>query len=89
MPCAQLAYVSGRVQGVGYRAFAAREAGRHGLTGYAKNLPDGRVEVLLVGPQAAINEVTGALRRGPLYGEVRHVEIRESAILHWEGFQTL
>jgi acylphosphatase len=86
---AQLAFVSGRVQGVGYRAFAARAAARYGLAGYAKNFGDGRVEVLLVGDSAGIAEATGELRRGPAYGEVRHVEIQESAILRWEGFQTL
>ena len=41
-----VALARGRVQGVGYRAFCAHEASRLGVTGYAKNLPDGRVEAV-------------------------------------------
>lgn len=57
--------VSGRVQGVGYRYFAQREALRFRLTGYAENLDDGSVEVLAVGDAPALEEFEQALRRGP------------------------
>ena len=48
-----VALVKGRVQGVGYRAFAQKKALELGLSGYAENLPDGRVEVVKQGPRLA------------------------------------
>lgn len=57
--------VSGRVQGVGYRFFARREAVRLGLVGYAANLADGRVEVVADGEAHALEEFEKALARGP------------------------
>lgn len=58
-------YISGAVQGVGYRYFAQRTAERLGLAGYAKNLRDGRVEVYAVGPAAMLDEFRTVLNRGP------------------------
>jgi len=58
-------YVSGMVQGVGYRYFAQRAAGRLGLAGYVKNLRDGRVEVYAVGLAEALAALRGELERGP------------------------
>ena len=46
--------VSGRVQGVGYRYFAAARAKLHGIVGYVRNLPDGSVEVVALGPRVAL-----------------------------------
>ena len=57
--------VSGRVQGVFYRATAQREAMRLGITGWAQNLPDGRVEVLACGEPANLEEFRAWLRAGP------------------------
>ena len=53
------ALVSGTVQGVGYRAFARRAALELGIRGHARNLPDGRVEVLACGEAAALEEFVG------------------------------
>ena len=50
-------YVRGRVQGVGYRYFAQRAAVSLGLTGYARNLDDGRVEVYAAGPAGKVAEL--------------------------------
>jgi acylphosphatase len=58
--------VSGRVQGVAFRAFVREQARRLGLTGWVRNLADGRVEVLAQGPQAALDELAACLARGPL-----------------------
>ncbi len=71
---AQRFLVSGRVQGVFFRASTRTEALRLGLTGHARNLPDGRVEVLAVGEVAAIEVLTKWLWRGPPAAEVRAVE---------------
>jgi acylphosphatase len=59
------AVVSGRVQGVGFRAFVVREARRLGLTGWVRNRSDGAVEVLAEGPERKLRELAALLRRGP------------------------
>ncbi len=58
------ATVSGSVQGVYFRAYTQREAERLGLTGYARNLSDGTVEVVAEGPRAALESLLAWLRRG-------------------------
>lgn len=67
--------VSGRVQGVGYRAFARRQALDLGLAGYAENLPDGRVEVVAEGERAVLERYLERLRRGPPHAQVQAVEV--------------
>ena len=57
-------FVSGRVQGVFYRATCVSKAGSLGLTGFARNLEDGRVEVLACGEQAAVEQFTAWLWEG-------------------------
>jgi acylphosphatase len=67
--------VSGLVQGVGFRWFVARHARALNLTGYARNLPDGRVEVVVSGDEAtAIARLEGLLRTGPANAQVDRVE---------------
>ena len=55
-------YVDGRVQGVGFRDFVARKGRSLGLTGWAANLPDGRVEVIAEGDRAACESLLSTLR---------------------------
>lgn len=83
----RLAYVSGRVQGVGFRNFVQREARKLSVRGYAKNLDDGRVEVLAVGSEATVQELMRLVARGPRWAEVRHCEVRESPMVNCEGFE--
>ena len=59
--------ISGRVQGVGFRYYVARQARALGLTGWVRNLPDGRVEAIAAGPQSAVDEFEGALRQRPFH----------------------
>jgi acylphosphatase len=66
--------VSGRVQGVGFRWYVLRRAGELGLVGWVANLPDGRVEVVASGSEAAIESLDSVLRRGPRLALVSHVE---------------
>ncbi|MBK5940111.1 acylphosphatase [Halochromatium roseum] len=66
-------FVSGRVQGVFFRASAAHEAQALGITGYARNLPDGRVEVLACGDAAALDTFKSWLHRGPAAAAVSAV----------------
>lgn len=72
--------IRGRVQGVGYRAFAQRAAQALGLTGYARNLDDGRVEVYAAGPAGKLAELAPLLYRGPRWAEVRGVEEQDAAV---------
>jgi acylphosphatase len=72
VPCAKF-NVRGRVQGVAFRAHTRELARRLGLTGHAKNLPDGSVEVLACGDAAALGELESWLRRGPPAARVDEV----------------
>ena len=71
-------FVSGKVQGVFYRASTAEEARRLGVTGYAKNLPDGRVEVLACGDEAAVQQLVEWLKQGPPLAKVSGVEAEDA-----------
>jgi acylphosphatase len=66
--------VSGRVQGVGYRYFVLREAERLGLAGFARNLPDGRVEVVAEGAEEVLGQFEARLRDGPSFASVAAVD---------------
>lgn len=70
-------FVSGRVQGVFYRASTGERARALGVTGYAKNLPDGRVEVLACGEPAAVDALCDWLWQGPPAARVSEVVVRE------------
>ncbi len=65
----------GRVQGVGFRYFAQREAVRLKLVGTVRNLANGNVEVVAQGPSDVLNEFLNKLREGPPLGWVEHVAI--------------
>ena len=73
-------YVSGMVQGVGYRYFAARTARQLGVAGFAKNLRDGRVEVYAIAPPVALKSFRSELRRGPQGAIVENVSEDDSEI---------
>lgn len=68
-------YISGFVQNVGFRQFVKKEARKIGLTGYAKNLPDGRVEVLLQGRKESIDKMILLCRKGPFLSEVKDITV--------------
>ena len=67
-------YVSGLVQGVGYRFFVQRVAARHQVTGYVRNLPDGRVEAWAEGPAHQVEAFKNELAVGPAYAVVHNIE---------------
>jgi acylphosphatase len=67
--------VSGRVQGVGFRYFVHDAAAREGVTGYVRNLPDGRVEAHVEGDVDAVTRVERAIRSGPGGARVEHVDV--------------
>lgn len=81
-------YVSGVVQGVGYRYFAQRVAERLNLAGYTKNLRDGRVEVYAIGEEKDLAALRAQLERGPESASVSGVSEADARIeaKHGHGF---
>lgn len=73
-------YVSGIVQGVGYRFFAERVASRLNLAGYVMNLRDGRVEVYAIGPEYLLAALREELERGPRAASVTDVAEEEAPV---------
>jgi acylphosphatase len=74
MKIARRFFVSGEVQRVGYRYFAQRVAARHQVTGYVRNLSDGRVEVLAEGTPEGVEGFKHDLAAGPKFSRVEQVE---------------
>jgi len=80
-------WVRGRVQGVGFRDFVQRAAAELGITGYARNLADGRVEVYAIGAEESLAQLAGLLHRGPPWAEVRTVEEQAAEVRVYGTFQ--
>ena len=80
-------FVRGRVQGVGFRYFAQRAATELQVTGYTRNLDDGRVEVYAVGSPEQLAELAGRLWKGPRMADVRGVEESDAGVQQYESFQ--
>jgi acylphosphatase len=76
-------FVSGFVQGVGFRNFTQNEANRLGLSGYVCNLRDGRVEAYAIGTPAQLTKFRAALDRGPRFSSVSQVR-EEPATVDWQ-----
>lgn len=80
--------VAGRVQGVGFRAVVRRRARALGITGYARNMPDGTVEVLARGDTEALAALLVELQRGPRHArvtDVTEISVPESTVLDHEA----
>lgn len=71
-------HVSGRVQGVWFRASTREQARRLGISGYARNLADGRVEVLACGEERTLQQLQEWLWQGPVGARVERVECTQS-----------
>lgn len=85
-----MAIVSGRVQGVWFRGSTQSEAHRLKVLGYAKNLPDGTVEVLMQGEDTDVAELLVWLRHGPETARVDHVALStETPRSDLTGFRVL
>jgi acylphosphatase len=82
-------WVSGVVQGVGFRFFTERVARRLGLSGVVRNLPDGRVEIVAEGPRAALDQLIAEVRRGPVGAVVTGVRVEWEPPAGLSGFRIL
>ena len=69
--------VSGLVQGVNYRWFTLETADGLGLTGWVRNLPDGRVEAEIEGDKDVVQQMIEAMRKGPRFAQVTDLEVNE------------
>jgi len=71
--------IKGRVQGVGYRASAWEKGQQLGINGWVKNLPDGRVEMLIKGEQLKLEQMINWAEQGPRFADVSHIDISEQS----------
>lgn len=81
--------VTGRVQGVGFRAWTRAEAEARRLDGWVRNEADGAVAALLSGPEKGVREMVAALRRGPALARVDRVETEAAEPPEAPGFRVL
>ena len=70
-------FLTGRVQGVGFRNFTQGHARRLGLTGWVMNLNDGRVEAIVEGPRADVEKLLEKIKRGPRYARVKDMDVKD------------
>ena len=85
---ARRAVITGRVQGVFFRAHVADAARAAGVSGWAANLPDGSVEVHAEGGEEGVEAVLAAARAGSPRASVEDVAVREVTVEGCEGFAT-
>ncbi|UTF59200.1 acylphosphatase [Gilvimarinus sp. DA14] len=82
-------WVTGRVQGVHFRASTERKARELGVTGWVRNLTDGRVEVLATAPDTALTELEAWLHLGSDRAEVISVEVQHEELQAFDGFSVV
>jgi acylphosphatase len=88
-PKAARLHITGRVQGVGYRAWTIRAANARGLSGWVRNRADGSVEVLIAGPTGQVDDMIAACRKGPPLARVTAVETGPALLPAEPGFRHL
>lgn len=74
-------YISGFVQGVGFRAFTVKKARKMGIKGWVRNLKDGRVEAVLQGEEEKLNELIKHIKKGSYFSEVKNMLVEEEKII--------
>jgi len=79
--------ISGRVQGVFYRAWAQRQATELGIAGWVRNCPDGHVEAHVEGESAAVEKMIERLRAGPPAAAVDDMRIWDADTFDFDGFE--
>jgi acylphosphatase len=82
-------FVSGKVQGVWFRASTQTQANQIGVTGWVRNLSDGRVEVIVCGQQAKVEALCEWLKKGPQGARVSEFFCEEMPVSEYQGFEVL
>lgn len=80
-------FISGHVQGIGFRASAQRKAYQLSLAGWVKNLADGGVEAVFEGPEEVVEEMVQWCHKGPFLAQVMEVEIKREKPEGLSGFE--
>ncbi len=80
-------YVSGIVQGVAFRYYAQQKAGELGVSGWVKNLPDGRVEAVFEGNPDRVHEIVAWCESGPSSADVEDVTVEDETPEGLPGFE--
>lgn len=80
-------FVEGRVQGVSFRHYTAQEAEKLGVSGWVRNLPDGRVEAVYEGPRPAVEEMLAWTRHGPRWAHVTGLTVHDEEPEGETGFR--
>lgn len=79
--------ISGRVQGVGFRAYTKRNAQLLGVKGYVENTADGKVHAVLEGEDHQVDKLLEIIRQGPMVSQVREVKVAEIEKAGHTGFE--
>ena len=79
--------VTGRVQGVGFREWTARQARAKGIAVWVRNCSDGSVEAVVSGPDAMVEALISALHEGPPAARVANLRVSEAAMQEGSGFR--
>lgn len=79
-------FVEGRVQGVNFRHYTCREADHLGVSGWVRNLPDGRVEAVYEGPRTVVEAMVAWTRHGPEWARVTGLAIHDEEPKGEQGF---
>jgi len=80
-------YISGRVQGVGFRAFTRQQAAVLDIKGWVKNLADGRVEAVIEGKKNNVTQMAKKLKEGSSFARVDNFESKEEEIDNFDDFE--
>lgn len=83
-------FISGFVQGVGFRQFVKYNAKKMGVNGWVKNLPDGRVEAVLQGQRELLEHMIRRLKKGPFIAKVENIDVRWEEVKDtFEAFEVI
>ena len=80
-------FLTGRVQGVGFRAFIRKNAQKLNIKGWAKNLNDGRVEAVFSGSKEKVNKLIKLVKKGPRFANVKNIEIKNDIDEEFKNFE--
>lgn len=81
-------FISGKVQGVGYRYSTVNEARQLDLNGWVRNLPDGRVEAVFEGNRGVVEQIIRWCHQGPTSAVVKNVTVEYEELQGLQGFET-
>lgn len=82
-------YISGTVQGIFFRQFVKENAERYNISGFVRNLEDGRIEVFAEGDLENVEKIIELCKKGPKHSQIRNVEIKEEKFQGLKEFKIL